>query len=166
MQLVASLFFFSRKIILSRNSRKRRGCAGVPFGIYIAHKFHECLSLRDRFFSHRLHRFYRFFILIIRFALLLCKNRSVDLHRFYRCAMFFLPTNFTNITNVYRCAIGFSPTDYTDFIDFLFSLYDSLFCFAKIALRIYTDFIAARWFFRCSRGARTLRCYRFCYSCF
>ena len=87
------------------------------------------------------------FFLIIRFALLLCKNRSVDLHRFYRCAMFFLPTNFTNITNVYRCAIGFSPTDYTDFIDFLFSLYDSLFCFAKIALRICTDFIAARCFF-------------------
>ena len=57
---------------------------------------------------------------------------------------FILPTNFTN---VYRCAIGFSPTDYTDFIDFLFSLYDSLFCFAKIALWIYTDFIAARWFF-------------------
>ena len=49
---------------------------------------------------------------------------------------FILPTNFTNITNVYRCAIGFSPTDYTDFIDFLFSLYDSLFCFAKIALLI------------------------------
>ena len=59
-------------------------------------------------------------------------------------AEFVLPTNFTNI---YRCAIGFSPTDYTDFIDFLFSLYDSLFCFAKIALRIYTDFIAARCFF-------------------
>ena len=94
MQLVASLFFFSRKIILSRNSRKRRGCAGVPFGIYIAHKFHECLSLRDRFFSHRLHRFYRFFILIIRFALLLCKNRSVDLHRFYRCAMVFFAHKF------------------------------------------------------------------------
>ena len=90
---------------------------------------------------------------------------------------FILPTNFTN---VYRCAIGFSPTDYTDFIDFLFSLYDSLFCFAKIALWIYTDFIAARWFFahkfhkyheylslrdgfsRYSRGARTLRCSRFC----
>ena len=62
-------------------------------------------------------------------------------------AEFVLPTNFTNITNVYRCVIGFSPTDYTDFIDFLFSLYDSLFCFAKIALWIYTDFIAARWFF-------------------
>ena len=168
MQLVASLFFFSRKIILSRNSRKRRGCAGVPFGIYIAHKFHkfheclslrdgffshrlhrfyrffiltirfalllrknrsadlhrffiaarwffahkfhkfhECLSLCDRFFSHRLHRFYRFFILVIRFALLLCKNRSVDLHRFYRCAMFFLPTNFTNITNIYCYVIVF-----------------------------------------------------------
>ena len=60
---------------------------------------------------------------------------------------FILSTNFTNFTNVYRCAIGFSPTDYTDFIDFLFSLYDSLFCFAKIALRICTDFIAARWFF-------------------
>ena len=97
MQLVASLFFFSRKIILSRNARKRRGCAGVPFGIYIVHKFHkfhECLSLRDRFFSHRLHRFYRFFILVIRFALLLCKNRSVDLHRFYRCAMFFFAHKF------------------------------------------------------------------------
>ena len=62
-------------------------------------------------------------------------------------AEFVLPTNFTNNTNIYRCVIGFSPTDYTDFIDFLFSLYDSLFCFAKIALRIYTDFIAARWFF-------------------
>ena len=60
---------------------------------------------------------------------------------------FILPTNFTNFTNVYRYAIGFSPTDYTDFIDFLFSLYDSLFCFAKIALWIYTDFIAVRWFF-------------------
>ena len=71
------------------------------------HKFHECLSLRDRFFSHRLHRFYRFFILIIRFALLLCKNRSVDLHRFYRCAMVFLPTNFTNITNIYCYVIVF-----------------------------------------------------------
>ena len=46
------------------------------------------------FFSHRLHRFYRFFILIIRFALLLCKNRSVDLHRFYRCAMFFFAHKF------------------------------------------------------------------------
>ena len=116
MQLVASLFFFSRKIILSRNSRNsrnRRGCAGVPFGIYIAHKFHECLSLRDRFFSHRLHRFYRFFILIIRFALLLCKNRSVDLHRFYRCAMVFLPTNFTNITNIYCYVIVFSA-DFTE----------------------------------------------------
>ena len=103
MQLVASLFFFSRKIILSRNSRnarKRRGCAGVPFGIYIAHKFHECLSLRDRFFSHRLHRFYRFFILIIRFALLLCKNRSADLHRFYRCAMVFLDV----LEELGRCA--------------------------------------------------------------
>ena len=74
---------------------------------FFAHKFHECLSLRDRFFSHRLHRFYRFFILIIRFALLLCKNRSVDLHRFYRCAMFFLPTNFTNITNIYCYVIVF-----------------------------------------------------------
>ena len=58
------------------------------------HKYHECLSLRDRFFSHRLHRFYRFFILIIRFALLLCKNRSADLHRFYRCAMFFFAHKF------------------------------------------------------------------------
>ena len=101
MQLVASLFFFSRKIILSRNSRKRRGCAGVPFGIYIAHKFHECLSLRDRFFSHRLHRFYRFFILIIRFALLLCKNRSADLHRFYRCAMVFCP----QISQISECLL-------------------------------------------------------------
>ena len=70
-------------------SRKRCGCAGVQCGICIAHKFHKYLSLRDRFFSHRLHRFYRFFILIIRFALLLCKNRSADLHRFYRCAMVF-----------------------------------------------------------------------------
>ena len=90
-----TVIVFSHGIIfLSRNARKRRGCAGVPFGIYIAHKFHECLSLRDRFFSHRLHRFYRFFILIIRFALLLCKNRSADLHRFYRCAMFFFAHKF------------------------------------------------------------------------
>ena len=36
------------------------------------------------FISHRLHRFKRFFILIIRFAFLLCKNRSTDLHRFFR----------------------------------------------------------------------------------
>ena len=97
MQLVASLFFFSRKIIFSRNARKRCGCAGVQCGICIAHKFHkfhEYLSLCDRFFSHRLYRFYRFFILIIRFALLLCKNRSADLHRFYRCAMFFFAHKF------------------------------------------------------------------------
>ena len=52
------------------------------------------------------------------------------------------PTNFTNFTNIYRCAMVLSPTDYTDF-----SFFDSLFCFAKIALWIYTDFIAARWFF-------------------
>ena len=43
---------------------------------------HGNLSLRDGFISHRLHRFYRFFILIIRFALLLRKNRSTDLHGF------------------------------------------------------------------------------------
>ena len=36
------------------------------------------------FISHRLHRFKRFFILIIRFAFLLCKNRSMDLHRFFQ----------------------------------------------------------------------------------
>ena len=34
------------------------------------------------------------FFLIIRFALLLCKNRSVDLHRFYRCAMVFFAHKF------------------------------------------------------------------------
>ena len=44
-----SLFFF-RISFLSRNSRKRRGCAGVPFGISISHKFHKCLLLRDRFY--------------------------------------------------------------------------------------------------------------------
>ena len=46
------VFFLSRTIILSRNarnSRKRRCCAGLPCGIYIAHKFHKCLSLRDGF---------------------------------------------------------------------------------------------------------------------
>ena len=69
---------------------------------------------------------------------------------------FILPTNFTN---VYRCAIGFSPTDYTDFIDF-FSLYDSLFCFAKIALRICTDFIAARWFFSPTNFTNITNVYR------
>ena len=61
------------------------------------------------FISHRLHRFKRFFILIIQFAFLLRKNRSMDLHRFL-------------------------------------SLRDG--------------------FSRCSRGARTLRCSRFCCSLF
>ena len=78
------VFLVSRN---SRNSRKRRGCAGVPS---------ELVS----------------------------------------------PTNFTNI---YRYAMVLSPTDYTDYTDFPF--FDSLFCFAKIALWICTDFIAARWFF-------------------
>ena len=43
-----------------RNSRKRRGCAGLPCGISISHKFHEYLSLRDGFISHRLHRLHGF----------------------------------------------------------------------------------------------------------
>ena len=43
-----SLFDFVK--CARRNSRKRRGCAGVPFGISISHKFHKCLSLRDRFY--------------------------------------------------------------------------------------------------------------------
>ena len=75
--------------------------AGVPFGIYIAHKFHECLSLRDGFLSPTdctdlkdfLFRFFATFkilfclgiktLFVIEFALLLRKNRSTDLHRFF-----------------------------------------------------------------------------------
>ena len=146
----ASIFFLSRKIILSRNSRnsrKRRGCAMIlldileelgccaaldfavrcfSFGVFFLTEFTErteffysrtrCLTSSNAldgthgnvvaapachselvsptnftnvyryaigFISHRLHRFKRFFILIIRFAFLLRKRRSVDLHGFF-----------------------------------------------------------------------------------
>ena len=52
--------FFLRIIFFSRNARKRRGYAGLPCGISISHKYHKCLSLRDGFISHRLHRLHGF----------------------------------------------------------------------------------------------------------
>ena len=129
-----------------------------------SYKYHEYLSLRDGFISHRLHRFYRYAI----FARYSRRTRTLRCSRFC-CSLFFFRsfflTELTEFTEFFysrtRCLTSsnaldgthgnavaapashselVSPTDYTDLKDFLFLLYDSLFCFAKIALRICTDF--------------------------
>ena len=77
------------------------------------------------------------------------------------------PTNFMNFTNIYCCAMGLSPTDCTDLKDFYLPELTIRFFAASNALCGFTQiFIAARWVYRYSRGVRTLRCSRFCYSCF
>ena len=91
-----------------------------------------------------------FTIRIQRFALLLRKNRSTDLHRFLPCGIFFLdmktrehdffsrrffsPTNYTNFTPLFSLKRLFSPqiTQITRILFFFFFDFSlrSRFCFA------------------------------------
>ena len=117
--MVVPLFFCSCGMFFSHGKYFSHGMHGIHGNAVAASACHSELVSPTNFtnvyryaigfISHRLHRFKRFFILIMQFAFLLRKNRSMDLHRFL-------------------------------------SLRDG--------------------FSRCSRGARTLRCSRFCCSLF
>ena len=148
-----------------------------PSNVFLAHGMHGTHGIL-LFISHRLHRLKMIFtIRIQRFALLLRKNRSTNLHRFLPCGICFFnmktrehdlfslrlfsPTNYTNFTPLFSLKRLFSPRNARNTRNFIiyfpqitqikmilpFGFNDSLFCCAKIALRICTDFCLAAFLF-------------------